>query len=267
MMSIPQDRLSPDFKTIADFRRDNGPAIRRVCAQFITLCRQLKLFSEAVVAIDGKFKAVNNTDRNFSARKLQARREQLEHSVGRYLDELDRADREPTRVTEVRAAHIKHKIGSIKARMKELGALGEQIRNAPDGQVSLTDPDARCIATSGKGTAMVGYNVQTAVDTEESSQVSPLPPQTVNRGVDTARRLVTFVGLSQGLTRTQGAQAAPNGANQTQGATFGAGAKKKPSFGGGRDTRWASLKQTPAPPLNPTYAHSADSVWPGIRQR
>ncbi|WP_028474980.1 IS1182 family transposase [Nevskia ramosa] len=160
-------RLSPDFKTIADFRRDNGPAIRRVCAQFITLCRQLKLFTEAVVAIDGsKFKAVNNTDRNFNERKLQARIEQLEHSAGRYLDELDRADREPTRVTEARVAHIKHKIRSIKARMKALNALGDQIRSAPDGQISLTDPDARCIATSGKGTAMVGYNVQTAVDTK-----------------------------------------------------------------------------------------------------
>ncbi len=160
-------RLSPDFKTIADFRRDNGPAIRRVCAQFITLCRQLELFTEAVVAIDGsKFKAVNNTDRNFNERKLQARIEQLEHSAGRYLDELDRADREPTRVTEARVAHIKHKIRSIKARMKALNALGDQIRSAPDGQISLTDPDARCIATSGKGTAMVGYNVQTAVDTK-----------------------------------------------------------------------------------------------------
>lgn len=160
-------RLSPDFKTIADFRRDNGPAIRRVCAQFITLCRQLKLFTEAVVAIDGsKFKAVNNTDRNFNERKLQARIEQLEHSAGRYLDELDRADREPTRVTEARVAHIRHKIRSIKARMKALNGLGNQIRSAPDGQISLTDPDARCIATSGKGTAMVGYNVQTAVDTK-----------------------------------------------------------------------------------------------------
>lgn len=77
-------RLSPDFKTIADFRRDNGPAIQRVCAHFIALCRRLRMFSEAVVAIDGsKFKAVNNTDRNFSERKLKARIEQLEHSVGR----------------------------------------------------------------------------------------------------------------------------------------------------------------------------------------
>lgn len=160
-------RLSPDFKTIADFRRDNGPALRRTCAQFVSLCRSLKLFAEAVVAIDGsKFKAVNNTDRNFSERKLQARIEQLENSVGRYLEELDRADREPSRVTEARIAHVKHKIRSIRSRMKELASLEEQIRNSPDGQISLTDPDARCIATSGKGTAMVGYNVQTAVDTK-----------------------------------------------------------------------------------------------------
>jgi transposase len=160
-------RLSPDFKTIADFRRDNGLALRRTCAQFVSLCRSLKLFAEAEVAIDGsKFKAVNNTDRNFSERKLQARIEQLENSVGRYLEELDRADREPTRVTEARIAHVKHKIRSIRSRMKELAALEEQIRNSPDGQISLTDTDARCIATSGKGTAMVGYNVQTAVDTK-----------------------------------------------------------------------------------------------------
>lgn len=160
-------RLSPDFKTIADFRRDNGPALRRTCAQFVSLGRSLKLFAEAVVAIDGsKFKAVNNTDRNFSERKLQARIEQLENSVGRYLEELDRADREPSRVTEARIAHVKHKIRSIRSRMKELASLEKQIRNSPDGQISLTDPDARCIATSGKGTAMVGYNVQTAVDTK-----------------------------------------------------------------------------------------------------
>src|SRR5690606_32956337 len=101
-------RLSPDFKTIADFRRDNGPALHRTCAQFVSLCRSLKLFAEAVVAIDGsKFKAVNNTDRNFSERKLQARTEQLENSVGRYLEELDRADREPSRVTEARIAHVR----------------------------------------------------------------------------------------------------------------------------------------------------------------
>lgn len=158
-------RLSPDFKTIADFRKDNGPAIKKVCSHFISLCREAKLFSEAVVAIDGsKFKAVNNTDRNFSERKLKVRLEQLEESVGRYLEELDRADRDPTRVTDARVNHIKNKITLIRARMKDMAALGTQIEASADGQISPTDPDARAIATSGKGTAMVGYNVQTAVD-------------------------------------------------------------------------------------------------------
>ena len=96
-------KLMPDFKTIADFRKDNGQAIRAVCRQFIVLCRQLKLFSEAIVAIDGsKFKAVNNRDKNFTDRKLKARMEQLDESIGRYLAELDRADREPTAVPTTR---------------------------------------------------------------------------------------------------------------------------------------------------------------------
>ena len=158
-------RLMPDFKTIADFRKDNGAAIRRVCREFIVLCRNLNLFSEAIVAIDGaKFKGVNNRDRNFTDRKLQARMQQLEESVGRYLAELDRADREPTAVSEGRVSRLKEKIGSIKEQMQRLHQIGEQMEAAPDHQVSLTDPDARSMATSGRGTGIVGYNVQTAVD-------------------------------------------------------------------------------------------------------
>lgn len=95
-------RLAPDFKTLADFRRDNGPAIRRVCAQFVALCKRLNLFAEAIVAIDGsKFKAVNNRDKNFTKHKLKARMAQLEESVGRYLDELDHADRHASQVPQV----------------------------------------------------------------------------------------------------------------------------------------------------------------------
>lgn len=160
-------RLAPDFKTIADFRRDNGPAIRGVCSRFMDLCRRAGLFSEAVVAIDGsKFKAVNNRDQNLTERKLKARLEQLDESVARYLDELDRADRQPASVPEMRVARLKEKITGIKAQMQRLNELGEQMRNAPDGQISLTDPDARSMATSGRGTGIVGYNVQTAVDTK-----------------------------------------------------------------------------------------------------
>jgi transposase len=160
-------RLSPDFKTIADFRRDNGKAIRRVCSQFIVLCRRLNLFSEAIVAIDGsKFKAVNNRDKNFTNTKLKKRMEQLEESIGRYLAELDRADRNPDAVTEARVVQLKQKIVAVKAQVQRLADIGRQLQDAPDHQVSLTDPDARSMATSGRGTGIVGYNVQTAVDTQ-----------------------------------------------------------------------------------------------------
>jgi transposase len=161
------NRLTPDFKTIADFRKDNGPAIRRVCREFVLLCRRLNLFCDSVIAIDGsKFKAVNNRDKNFTDRKLEARIQQLEESIGRYLFELDRADRDPALVPEARVEHLQAKLATVKAQMQRLNDIGEHMRAAPDGQISLTDPDARSMATSGRGTGMVGYNVQTAVDTQ-----------------------------------------------------------------------------------------------------
>src|SRR5260370_1493573 len=158
-------RLSPDFKTIADFRKDNGKGIKRVCREFVVLCRKLRLFSEAIVAIDGsKFKAVNNRDKNFTDRKLKARMQQLEESIARYMTELDRADREPALVTEARVEHIKEKVETVTQQIRQLQHIGKRMAEAPDGQISLTDPDARSMATSGRGTGMVGYNVQTAVD-------------------------------------------------------------------------------------------------------
>jgi transposase len=160
-------RLMPDFKTIADFRKDNGEAIRRVCREFVELSRQIGLFSEAVVAIDGsKFKAVNNRDKNFTPHKLQARKKQLEESIARYLDDLDRADRDPATAPPARVTQLKEKIASVKAHMRKLRTIERQMLQAPDQQVSLTDPDARSMATSGRGTGIVGYNVQTAVDTQ-----------------------------------------------------------------------------------------------------
>ena len=158
-------RLAPDFKTIADFRKDHGDAIRKVCREFVLLCRRLKLFSDGVVAIDGsKFKAVNNRDKNFSSRKIQVRMQQLEHSISRYLSELDRADRDPTIVLPERAARLKEKIAKIKEQMRGLGEIEQQLQASQERQISLTDPDARSMATSRLGSAVVGYNVQTAVD-------------------------------------------------------------------------------------------------------
>ena len=160
-------RLAPDFKTIANFRRDNGPAIRAVCSQFIELCRRLSLFTKAIVAIDGsKFKAVNNRDKNYTVAKVGKRMEQVDASINRYLAHLDRADRQESDVTEARTSRIKDKIAGLRRQMQFLKEMEQQVQAAPDKQVSLTDPDARSMATSGRGTGMVGYNVQTAVDAE-----------------------------------------------------------------------------------------------------
>ena len=158
-------RLAPDFKTIADFRKDHGDAIRKVCREFVVLCRRLKLFADGIVAIDGsKFKAVNNRDKNFSSHKIQVRMQQLEQSISRYLAELDRADRDPMIVLPERAARLKEKITRLKEQMRGLGEIEQQLQSSQERQISLTDPDARSMATSRQGSAVVGYNVQTAVD-------------------------------------------------------------------------------------------------------
>ena len=154
-------RLMPDFKTIADFRRDNGLAIRKVCARFVMLCRKMNLFTEAVVAIDGsKFKAVNTRDKNFTRHKIKVRMEHLEQAVGQYLNELDRADREPASVLGSRVSHLQDKIEAVKAEMRKIGEIEKHLEKSPDQQVSLTDPDARSMNSAGKGTGIVGYNVQ-----------------------------------------------------------------------------------------------------------
>jgi transposase len=161
-------RLSPDFKTIADFRKDNGNAIRHVCRELVLLCRNMDLFSDALVAIDGsKFKAVNGRDRNFNKHKLKARMQQLEESIARYLADLDRADRNPSTVTEARVEH-----------------LGEQMAKTPDEQISLTDPDARSMATSARGSGVVGYNVQSVVDAKHHLIVTH---EVTNKGTDRAQ--------------------------------------------------------------------------------
>jgi len=117
-------RLVPDDKVIADFRKDNGPAIRKVCAQFVELCRRLGLLTKASVAIDGsKFKAVNNRDKNFTRGKVERRRKQLEESVARYLSRLDTADRqEPTEALAAKTAHLKEKLAKLDEEMKKLAA-------------------------------------------------------------------------------------------------------------------------------------------------
>ena len=161
-------RLVPDHKTVADFRKDNGRAIRKVCARFVELCREMGLLETASVAIDGsKFKAVNNRDRNFTRAKVERRRAPLEESVARYLSQLDTADRhEPTEALTTKTERLKEKLTKLKEEMTKLATLEAQMLASPDQQVSLTDPDSRSMATSGRGSGVVGYNVQVAVDTE-----------------------------------------------------------------------------------------------------
>ncbi|MGB6195257.1 MAG: IS1182 family transposase [Methyloceanibacter sp.] len=161
-------RLAPDFKTIADFRKDNGPAIKKVCARFIEVCRKLDLLKTASVAIDGsKFKAVNNRDKNFTKAKVERRRKQLEESVSRYLSQLDTADlQEQTEAITLKRIRLKDKLEKLHSEMAKLDAMEKQMLASPDEQISLTDPDSRSMATSGRGSGVVGYNVQVATETE-----------------------------------------------------------------------------------------------------
>src|SRR5882762_7700510 len=160
-------RLAPDHKTIADFRKDNGLALRKVCARFVELCREMGLLATASVAIDGsKFKAVNNRDRNFTRAKVERRRAQLEESVARYLSQLDTADRqEPTEALAGKVTRLTEKLTKLKEQIGKLAVYEKQMLASPDQQISLIDPDSRSMATSGRGSGVVGYNVQAAVDT------------------------------------------------------------------------------------------------------
>lgn len=179
-------RLVPDHKTIADFRKDNGAALRKVCARFVELCRDMGLLTTTSVAIDGsKFKAVNNRDKNFTRAKVERRRAQLEESVARYLSQLDTADRqEPTEALAAKVTKLKEKLTKLKEEMGKLAVYEKQMLASPDQQISLTDPDSRSMATSGRGSGVVGYNVQVAVDTEHHLIVTH---EVTNSGSDRAQ--------------------------------------------------------------------------------
>lgn len=159
-------RLVPDHKTIADFRRQNGPAIRKACASFVELCRRIGVLKGAVVAVDGsKFKAVNNRDRNFTKGKIASRLAHLEAEVERYLEEADRIDRQETGAARTeRAAHLAGRFHRVRHEIERLMAMDKALVDAPDVQISLADPDARAMATRAQHSGHVGYNVQSVVD-------------------------------------------------------------------------------------------------------
>jgi transposase len=126
-------RLVPDFKTIADFRRDNGAAIRAVCRQFVLLCRKLDLFTDAVVAIDcSKFKAVNNGDKNYTPAKLQRRIEQVEESIARYMAAMDAADRQEGEIAQAKSGRLQDKVAALREQVRQFRAMEKTIKDAPD---------------------------------------------------------------------------------------------------------------------------------------
>jgi len=164
-------RLAPDFKTIADFRRDNGPAIRKVCAQLVALCRGINLLDAGCVAIDGsKFKAVNAKDRNFTREKVKRRIKDFEDNIDLYLSELDKVDEIFTstgqHVPDQKIAHANDRLGALKKEVDFLKVMEKEIEQRDGKQVSLTDPDARAMASTSRHPRTIGYNVQNAVDTK-----------------------------------------------------------------------------------------------------
>ena len=174
------ERLSPDHKTISDFRKENNKAVRGVCREFVVLCRRLNLFTQALVVIDGsKFKAVNNRDRNFTRAKMKRRLAQIEASLDRYFEELERTDCKESLVADAKTVNLKDKIATLKEEMARLKTIEVKLQEAPDKQVSLTDPDARSMKTRGNG--IVGYNVQTAVEAKHHLIVAH---EVTNKGSD-----------------------------------------------------------------------------------
>ncbi len=157
-------RQAPDFKSIADFRKDNTKAIRSVCREFVLICRKLNLFTEALsVAIDGsKFKADNNRDWNYTQAKLKRRLELIDESIERYLGQIASADRLDDSAAKVKTERLKSNIEKLKLEIERLNEIEAQLQTTPDKQISLTDPDARSMISGGNG--IVGYNVQVAVD-------------------------------------------------------------------------------------------------------
>jgi transposase len=158
-------RLTPDFKTIADFRRDNRKPIRDVSREFTLFCRRLDLFSGDLVAIDGsKFKAVNRRDRNITKKQLKRLIQKLDEDIDRYLDEMDEADEEEPQEKKLIAEELQQKIDEMKRMREEAKELEKKLDESGQSQISLTDPDSRMMPVSGDRRTDVCYNVQVSVD-------------------------------------------------------------------------------------------------------
>lgn len=178
------ERLTPDFKTIADFRKNNSKGIKNTCRAFIDLCRQMQMFTDVVVAIDGsKFKAVNSKSNNFTPQKTKGHIERVEQSIALYLNKLDEADKtaEPEIIADLTAT----KLAWLQNRLEELKQIQQAVEQHPDKQLSLTDPDSRLMKINNVN-RQVSYNVQTAVDAKYHLIVAHEVTNTPDRGQLTA---------------------------------------------------------------------------------
>jgi hypothetical protein len=158
-------KLAPDFKTIADFRKDNLSAIKAVCRQFTLLCKRLDLFGGELVAIDGsKFRAVNSRKQNFNPTKLARIMKSIDERIAAYLVEMERQDAVEPVVAKPTVEELQTKLNQLKERKQFHQSLAEELKNSGEQEVSLTDPDSRLMSV-GQGLD-VCYNVQTAVDSK-----------------------------------------------------------------------------------------------------
>ena len=192
-------KLGPDFKTIADFRRENRQCFRGVFRQFVMLCKEVGLLGGEVVAVDGsKFKAVNSGQRNFNAKKLEPRLKEIDHKVERYLDEMERADQQEKPAQRMTAAELKDKIEQLQERKGKYEELLEELKHSGEKQISLTDPDSRAMALTRKGE--VSYNVQTAVDSKYHLIVAQ---DVTNEGLDNHQLFSMAQGAKEILGRDE----------------------------------------------------------------
>lgn len=162
-------RLRPDFKTIAEFRKDNGPAIRKVCQQFVALCRNIKLLDSDIVAIDrSRFKAVNSKAKSYTRGKLKQKLSEIDKAIERYLMELDRADdaleKTGSTVPASQITRASRKLAHLQKEAQRYRLIEDRMDATVETQVSLSDPDAKSMTTTPRMPKVIGYNVQTAVE-------------------------------------------------------------------------------------------------------
>jgi transposase len=158
-------KLSPDFKTIADFRKNNASKIKKVFKEFVNLCKSLDLYGKELVSIDGsKFKALNSRKNNFTKKKLDKMNTELDETIEKYMHDLEENDKKEDKIKVPTAEELKRKIEKLKVKKENLKDLKKQMEENNQSQISLTDPESRLMKDVQK--MDVCYNVQTTVDSK-----------------------------------------------------------------------------------------------------